>query len=43
MIKLYKGDAEDYNQESHGSGIYFAHDTKEIFTNEKKSFGKNAD
>ena len=43
MIKFYKGDAANYKAESHGTGIYFAEDTKEIFTSDKQSFGKNAD
>ena len=42
MIKFYRGSKEKYNQDSHGDGIYFAADSKEIVAN-GATYGKNAD
>lgn len=42
-IKFYKGDSAKFNESDHGGGIYFSNDTKEIFTGNKQSYGKNAD
>lgn len=40
MIKFYKGDAEKYNPEEHGEGIYFTNDTSEILHNNISYSGK---
>lgn len=40
MIKFYKGDAEKYNPEEHGEGIYFTNDTSEILHNGISYSGK---
>lgn len=40
MIKFYKGDAEKYNPEEYGEGIYFTNDTNEILHNGMSYSGK---